>query len=243
MNTVEFGDCVEGMRMLTTASIDAIVTDPPYGETALDWDSHVFDWLTEAKRVLKPSGSVWCFGSLRFFMARAHDFADWNFAQDVLWEKHNGTNTFNDRFRRVHEHAIQLYRGAWNDVYKQPLYTNDARARTVRRKNRPLQWGDIGESVYASVDGGPRLMRSVMFCRSMHGKAVHPTQKPVEIVEPLIEYSCPPGGTVLDPFVGSGTTGVASAQLGRQFIGFENNPKFFPIARERVERAYGADLL
>jgi site-specific DNA-methyltransferase (adenine-specific) len=231
------------LRTVASASIDVVVADPPYGETSLDWDKCVAGWLDEVSRVLKPSGSVWCFGSLKFFIDRASDFAEWTIAQDVLWEKHNGTNTFNDRFRRVHEHAIHLYRGAWKDIYKQPLYTNDARARTVRRTARPVQWGDIGAASYTSVDGGPRLMRSVMFCRSMHGSAVHPTQKPVDIVTPLIEYSCPPGGIVLDPFTGSGTTGVAAAQLGRRFVGAEQNPKYFEIARQRVEEAYAAGLL
>lgn len=240
---LHLGDCLNVLRSLPPASVDAIVTDPPYGETSLDWDNHVSGWLNEAARVLKPSGSIWCFGSLRFFMERSRDFEGWSFAQDVLWEKHNGTNNFNDRFRRVHEHAIHIYRGAWKDIYKQPLYTNDARARTVRRKARPAQWGDIGAGSYTSVDGGPRLMRSVMFCRSMHGSAVHPTQKPVEVTTPLIEYSCPPGGVVLDPFMGSGTTGVASALLERKFVGIENSPKYFPVAEQRITEAYAADLL
>lgn len=85
-------------------------------------------------------------------------------------------------------------------------------------------------------------MRSVMFCRSMHGSAVHPTQKPVEIIAPLIEYSCPPGGRVLDPFMGSGTTGVAAAQLGCDFVGIELRTDFAAIAGERLAHAYGADL-
>ncbi|AXK65971.1 site-specific DNA-methyltransferase [Burkholderia sp. IDO3] len=236
------GDCIDVMRALPAASFDAIITDPPYGETSLDWDRHVAEWTVEAARLLKPTGSLWCFGSLRFFMERAKDFADWTIAQDTVWEKHNGTNMFNDRFRRVHEHAIHAYRGAWRDVYKKPLFTHDARARVVRRKVRPAQWGDIGAASYASVDGGPRLMRSVMFCRSMHGSAVHPTQKPVEVVAPLIEYSCPPGGRVLDPFMGSGTTGVAAAQLGCDFVGIELRADFVAIAGERIAHAYGLDL-
>jgi site-specific DNA-methyltransferase (adenine-specific) len=125
----------------------------------------------------------------------------------------------------------------WSDVHKNPLYTNDAVARAVRRKKRPPQWRQIGEAAYKSVDGGPRLMRSVMFARSCHGHALHPTQKPVEVVAPLVEYSCPKDGTVLDPFMGSGSTGIAALQKGRKFIGIEIRQKYFDIARRRIEQA------
>src|SRR5690606_34525296 len=147
-------------------------------------------------------------------------------------EKHNGSNSFADRFRRVHEVAAQFYRSdaRWTDVYRKPLYTNDARARVVRRKKPPPQWGEFGESSYVSEDGGPRLMRSVMFYRSMHGEADHPTQRPVAAMAPLIEYSCPLGGTVLDPFIGSGTTAHAALQLGMSCIGIELNPEYAAMA-------------
>ena len=104
----------------------------------------------------------------------------------------------------------------------------------MHRKKRIPQWGDIGESRYATEDGGPLLMRSVMFHRSCHGEAVHPTQKPVAVMAPLIEYSCPPGGTVLDPFIGSGTTAQAAAQLGMSCIGIEINPDYAAMARNQV---------
>src|SRR5207244_1510795 len=99
--------------------------------------------------------------------------------QDIVWEKHNGSNAFDDRFRRVHELVVQFYRKdtKWENVYKCPLYSADATARTVRRKAHPQQWGDIGGRVYESHDGGPRLLRSVLCCRSEHGRALHPTQK------------------------------------------------------------------
>ncbi len=218
-------------------SVDLLVTDPPYGETSLSWDSRV-QWQQLALATVKDSGSLWCFGSLRHFMESAADFTGWQMAQDVLWEKHNGTNMFADRFKRVHEHAAQFYKSTqkWSDVVKQPLFTNDAVARAVRRKKRPPQWGDINEGSYESHDGGPRLMRSVMFCRSMHGTAVHATQKPVAVVLPLILYSSLPGDTVLDCFMGSGTTGVACVRSGRRFTGIENDQESFDKAAKRIER-------
>lgn len=230
------GDARQVLDLLADKSVDCVVTDPPYGETSLAWDIRVSGWLPEIRRVLAPHGSMWVFGSMKMFLAHAIDLDGWRIAQDVVWEKHNGSNPLVDRFRRVHEHAIQLYPAEipWADIYKKPLFTNDATARTVRRKKKPPQWGAIDESHYVSHDGGPRLMRSVMFVRSCHGSAVHPTQKPVEVALPLIEYSCPLGGVVLDPFAGSGSFGVAAKQLQRNAILIELDPAFVRIAKERT---------
>ena len=90
-------------------------------------------------------------------------------------------------------------------------------------------------STYSSVDGGPRLMRSVINARSEHGKAIHPTHKPLEVVEPILRYSCPPGGTVLDPFAGSGTVGVAAKRNGRAAILIEIDDNYAEMARKRIE--------
>lgn len=227
-------DVMEGLATLADCSVDCIVTDPPYGETSLEWDKVPPQWMAECRRVLKLTGSMWVFGSLRSHMAAADD--GWQVAQDVVWEKHNGSNSFADRFRRVHEIAVQYYRddAKWSEVYKRPLYTNDARAQVVRRKKRPPQWGETGEASYKSVDGGPRLMRSVMFYRSCHGEADHPTQKPEAVMAPLIEYSCPAGGLVLDPFIGSGTTARAALQLGMACIGIEIDPAYARMASNPV---------
>lgn len=232
--TIINADVIHGLAQIASESVDCIVTDPPYGETSLVWDKVPDGWLGECRRVLRRSGSLWMFGSMRSHLAA--NLMGWNFAQDVVWEKHNGSNMFADRFRRVHEIAIQLYRSdaAWAEVYKHPLYTNDARARTVRRKQRPKQWGEIEGASYKSVDGGPRMMRSVMFYRSCHGEADHPTQKPEAVMAPLIEYSCPPDGLVLDPFIGSGTTARAALQLGRRCVGIEIDPEYADMARNPV---------
>ncbi len=231
--TLYHGDCRE---VLPSLKADVVVTDPPYGVTSLTWDSRVEGW-TE----MLNAPALWCFGSLAFFMA--HRFDGWTYAQDIVWEKHNGSNFHADRFRRVHEFAVMFYRGAWGDLYRNVPTTADATRRTVRRKTRPAHTGHIDASAYASEDGGPRLQRSVIKVRSCHGHADHPTQKPVGIVTPLIEYSCPPAGTVLDPFMGSGTAGVAMAHTARKFVGVEIDRKYFDIACERIERAQAQQRL
>ncbi len=233
---VIFGDMRDRLGEIPDASVDAIIADPPYGETSLHWDKRVAGWPALVLPKLKPSGSMWVFGSLRLFMETADQFGGWKMSQDVIWEKHNGSGAFNDRFRRVHEIAAHFYPAhqPWSNIYRKPQVTNDATARTVRRKNKPQQWGSIGPSSYQSHDGGPRLMRSVLQVRSEHGRAVHPTQKPLLLLEPLLAYCCPEGGTVLDPFAGSGSTGLAASQSGRHAILIEHNADFVSIAEGRV---------
>lgn len=197
---------------------DAIVTDPPYAETSLHWDRWADGWPALAGEV---ANQMWCFGSTRMFMERAAEFEGWHLSQDIVWEKHNGSNAFADRFRRIHELALHFYRGNWRDVYKEPQFSHEATARSLRRKSRPTQWGGMGPSSYTSEDGGPKLMESVIYARSCHGYAANETQKPEAIVAPLIQYSVPPGGLVVDCFAGSGTTLAVARKTGRRSIGIE----------------------
>lgn len=239
--TILTGDCREVLRTLPEASVDCVIADPPYQQTSLAWDRWPDGWPAAVRRVLKPTGSMWCFGSLRMFTERWSDFAGWRMAQDIVWEKHNGSSFHSDRFRRVHEQAVHFYRNdaPWAEVYKAKVVTLDAVKKQVRRKRRPAHMGHIEAMPYTSEDGGPRLQTSVIFARSEHGRAVHPTQKPLAIIEPLLQASCPPGGTVLDPFLGSGTTAVACALRGLSCIGIEARPDYAAIARERINREAG----
>lgn len=217
--------------------MDACITDPPFGDTSLAWDIRVDGWIAEVARVLKPNCSMWVFGSMRFLAPlfaemEAHGF---KYSQDIVWEKQNGTGFHSDRFRRVHEHAVMFYRGAWGDVYHETQFTLDATAKTVRRKTRPAHTGHIEAGHYISEDGGPRMMRSVIYQPNEHGKAIHPTQKPVEVLRPMIRYSVPPGGSVLDPFMGSASYGVAALMEGRTYVGMDNNSEHFADALERLQ--------
>lgn len=227
--TLYHGDCRE---VLPTLAADVTITDPPYGQTSLAWDRWVTGWLD-----LIPDAPLWCFGSLRMFMDRAGEFtaAGWHLAQDVVWRKHNGSSFHNDRFRRIHEQVAHFYRGEWAEQYRDVQTTPDATPSVVRHKCRPTHMGVMADN-YRSEDGGPRLMLSVIEARSEHGRAEHPTQKPLGIVSPLIAYSCPPEGTVLDAFAGSGTTLVAAKNLGRRAIGIEVDERYCEIAARRLSQ-------
>jgi site-specific DNA-methyltransferase (adenine-specific) len=213
--TIYCGDALEILP--TLEPVHAVVVDPPYGQTSLSWDRWISGWMSRL-----PTNNVWCFGSFKSFLTHAEEFAGWKFAQDLVWRKHNGSSFANDRFRRVHESVVQFYRGPWSTLYKAPIKTLDAKRKVVvRRKRRPAQWGKVENLPFVSVDGGPRLQRSVIEVRSEHGRALHPTQKPLGILLPLIEYSVPPDGFVLDPFMGVGSTLLAAQHLGRGAIGVE----------------------
>lgn len=215
---------------------DAIITDPPYAETNLEWDVWPDGWpslLTAA------APALWCFGSLRMFWERRDEFAAWKIAQEIVWEKHNGSGPRVDRFRRVHEFAVQFYTGEWETLFKSPVMTHDALKIRARRQGGPTHWNPAGPSTFASEEGGPRLQRSVIHVASCHGYAVNETQKPEGIIRPLMEYSVPPGGLVLDPFAGSGTTLVVARQQGKRAIGIEKRES---QCAEIVKRLAQAEL-
>lgn len=231
------GDCRTALA--AHGPFQMLLADPPYGDTSLAWDKRVGGWVQAAYDLVAPNGSMWVFGSMRYFIDTGAEFAaaGWKLAQDVVWEKHNGSGLHGDRFKRVHEHAIQFYRSIdkWADVFNEVQKTNDATARTVRRKTKPQHHqGTRGDSFYESEDGGPRIMRSVIFMRSMHGRAIHPTEKPSDLLEILIRTSCPVDGLVGDLFAGSGAGGEAAMRAGRRYVGTEIDPAMAVKARDRL---------
>ncbi len=237
--TVLIGDC--RAIMPDHAPFDMILADPPYGDTALGWDRRVEGWLALARQSLHSSGSLWLFGSLRSFLTITAELraAGFRYAQEIVWEKQNGSAFHADRFKRVHELIVQFYRwdARWDGIYNDVQTKPDAAARTVRRKMRPPHTGQIERGYYVSEDGGPRLMRSVIFARNCHGRAIHPTEKPLGLIEILIRTSCPPGGLIGDWFAGSGVAGEAARATGRRYIGCEIDARMATRANARIDAA------
>jgi site-specific DNA-methyltransferase (adenine-specific) len=210
---------------------DLIVTDPPYEQTSLRWDRWPAGWLDAAAEC---TSALWCFLPLRQFALppyRGREFAaaGWRLSQDLepaheaaadhlTWEKHNGSSFAADRFRRVHETITHWYRGRWAaTTHRPPTIAGVPRpTATIGQRSAPTHTSPIGSASYTY--GPTRLARSVIHVRSLHGTAIHPTQKPVELLDLLIRYACQPGGVVVDPFGGSGSTGVAARAVGRRAI-------------------------
>lgn len=231
--TLYHGDCraVIGTLGLTA---DLIVADPPYGELQLAWDRWPDGWpdaLTAA------GSSMWCFGSMRMFLTRRDDFAAWRMSQDVVWRKPVGTARKADRFQRAHELALHFYRGRWSATFHEvPTFRVYVGApKTMRRKAEPADaHGTIGAATY--VNDGRRLAMSVIDAPNLHGRNLHPTEKPVQLLEPLIRYACPPGGVVLDPFAGSGSTGEAARLTGRRAILIEADESYCEVIAGRLSQ-------
>ncbi len=236
--TLYHGDCREVVPALGV-TVDCIVADPPYGETSLTWDRWPDDWPTAISGAAK---SMWCFGSMRMFLQQRDQFVFWHLSQDVVWEKQQGIGLAADRFRRVHEHALHWYRGSWNEQHHDT--PRDAVAGVTRSGNRsaagPGWQGERGASI--DTRDGSALLRSVLKVRNMNGRALHPTEKPVGILDPLIRYACPPRGTVLDPFAGSGSTAEAARLTGRKAVLVEADERYCELIAKRMSQGVLVEL-
>ena len=219
------GDC-RGVLPELGVQADLIVADPPYGETSLPWDRWPDGWPAVAAQCAR---SMWFFGSMRMFLDRRDEFAAWRLSHEVIWEKQNGTGFATDRFRRVHEIPTHWYHGPWKALHHQVPRVHVG----VREPNRTVAMGK-GHAAHlgtiskgAWTDDGTRLMPSVIRAPNMWRRgAIHPCQKPVELLDPLIRYGCPPGGLVLDPFAGSGSTLDCARTLGMRAIGIEADARY-----------------
>jgi DNA modification methylase len=227
------GDCREVLPALGVTA-DLVLADPPYGETSLAWDRWPDGWPDIAAAV---ASSLWCFGSLRMFLDRRDEFAAWKLSQDVIWEKTEGAGAATDRFRRIHEHVVLWYQGTWREIHHETPRTTHL-GPDGPYLNRPAAgkgWqGERGAATWA--EDGTRITRSVFHVRGMWKRGIHPTEKPVGILDPLIRYACPPGGLVLDPFAGSGSTLDAARASGRRAIGIEANEEYAEKAARRLSQ-------
>ena len=158
----------------------------------------------------------------------------------MIWEKPNGSNFVADRFNRVHEHALHWYRGNWRDIrHDTPRIEVPYRTRGnsgTGKGPRAEHTGAIQSGTWD--DDGTRLMRSIVRAPTLWRRGgIHPTEKPVGLLDPLIRYACPPGGLVIDPFAGSGSTLEAARGCGRRAVGVEAHEPYAEAAARRLSQS------
>lgn len=234
MNLMQ-GDCLEMMKLIPDGSVDMVLCDLPYGTTQCAWDSVIpFEPLwAEYLRIAKPEAAiVLCaaqpFASMLVASNPKHYKYEW------IWEKGNATGFLNAKKQplRAHESAQVFYR-------RQPVYNPQMSSGHERKtsKRKTVNSECYGKALtLTEYDSTERYPRSVQFFSSDKQTAsFHPTQKPVNWMKFLIRTYTNSGQVVLDNTMGSGTTGVACVQLGRRFIGIEQDETHFSIAQKRIK--------
>ena len=234
--TLYHGDCRQVLPQLDL-EVDCVIADPPYQETSLTWDRWPDGW---PDALIASARSMWCFGSMRMFLDRGSEFTAWKLSQDVVWEKLHGSGIAADRFRRVHEHVLHWYRGDWKAVHHDTprvLYVGEDSRHGYSRSGASGHTGALKPG-HRWTEDGTRLMRSVLHFPSMWRRgAIHHTEKPVELLDPLIRYACPPGGLVLDPFGGSGSTAAAARLAGRRAVLIEADERYCEAIVHRLAQS------
>ena len=237
------GDCLEKMKSIDNGSVDMILTDPPYGTTKCKWDSIIdlpLMW-EQLKRIIKPNGAIVMTASQPFTSTLVISNLKM-FKYEWIWEKDGGSNFATVKYQPMKEHESILIFGKGKTTYNQIK-----QERIGSRKGRATNTIDSGRknSVYGTQEGGKKLSVDKLRCprsiqRFNRERGLHPTQKPVILMEYLIKTYTNESDTVLDFTMGSGTTGVAAKNLNRKFIGIELDQGYFEIASDRIDSARGS---
>ena len=245
MNQIQIkqGDCLELMKEIPDKSIDMILCDLPYGTTPLKWDSVINSkrlW-EEYDRIVKSNGAIVLFGQEPFStLLRMSNLNDYRY--DWYWEKERLTNVFQVKRRcgKTVENLMVFYKqqctyNPQKHIHEGKKVTNkigkNARWSVTqsgeRQSTKPFEYND---------DGTRHPTQLLRFNRDNPRKRLHPTQKPVALLEYLIKTYTNEGETVLDNCMGSGSTGIACINTNRNFIGMELDEHYFQIAKERLEQ-------
>lgn len=245
-------DCLDVMARLPEGSVDLIATDPPYGVTACPWDAVVpLEAMWEAfKRVAKPYAPIIITGTQPFVTSVIHSNREM-FKYDWIWCKSRVTDFVRAQLKPMggHEHVLvfstgSVANGAKNNMpyYPQGLTRVN---KTVSNGKGPGGAGFLGRN--KSNLGANNKLHDPTYVQEFEGypntklsfgpdkDGFHPTQKPVALMAYLINTYSLPGQVVMDPFMGSGTTGVAAKDTGREFIGIELNTEYYVKAKERIK--------
>ena len=245
MEKLIIGDCINEMSKIKDQSVDMIFADPPYNlqlsksllrpdQTNVKGVNHSWDkfnsfetydeftkkWLYQCKRILKDDGTIWVIGSYHNIYrvgAIIQNLGFW-ILNDIIWNKTNPMPNFKgNRFTNAHETII------WASKSKKSKYTFNYKAMKVANDDKQMR----SDWSLPICSGNERIKKL--------GKTLHPTQKPEFLLHRIIISSTKKNDKILDPFLGTGTTGVVAKRLGRKFIGIENNKEYMRYAKHRIK--------
>lgn len=246
LNKITKGNCIELLKKIPDNSIDLIFADPPYNlqlngdlfrpnqskvsavndewdkfSSFNEYDDFTEKWLKECRRVLKRNGAIWVIGSYHNIFRVGKIIQDLNYwvMNDIIWVKNNPMPNFKGtRFNNAHETLIW----ATKNENSKPTFHYKAMKSYNDDKQMRSDWN-------ISICSGNERIKS-------NGEKAHSTQKPEELLYRVILSTSNPGDIILDPFMGSGTTGAIAKKLGRKFIGFEREEKYIKVANERIRK-------
>ena len=240
------GNCLELMKSIPDGSIDAIITDPPYGTTACKWDSVIpFDLMWEQlNRIIKPNGAIVLFGSEPFSSALRMSNIK-NYRYDWVWDKTRGANFQQANFAPMKSTenilvfsklpAIFTKKGSMI-YYPQKQGSEEYISKMGNSGNIVRDKGSNSlKKIETKLKG--KFPKTILIFKKDSKNKKHPTQKPVALMEYLIKTYTNESETVLDFTMGSGSTGCAAKNLNRNFIGIEMDDKYFEIASKRINEA------
>jgi hypothetical protein len=249
------GDCIELFPKIPDASIDAIITDPPYGITKCDWDKVVpFDSLWKHyNRVLKRNGVIVIFGTEPFTSELVCSNKKM-FREKLTWQKHRPSNMGNAKRMHLKYSEDIIVFSFGRNIYNPQMQPRTSNRVRQAQKGTSKQWrtnGNTSREVCFATQYAPRSWDSFnadwkypsnilpfpAVVSNSREKVNHPTQKPVSLLMYLIKTYTQEDALILDTFMGSGTTGVACINTGRKFIGIELDDNYFSIAKTRIENA------
>ena len=225
------GDCLELMKDISSGSVDCILADVPYGTTACKWDSVIPMW-EQLNRIIKPNGAICLFGSEPFSSALRMSNIK-NFKYDWIWNKKLAGNGILAKKQPLKIHEIV-------SVFNSGIYIPQMTKGRYRKKMGLKESEITGGNSFAKQTENdlyyPKIILEYGIGNMRKGR-LHPTQKPVDLLEYLIKTYTNAGETVLDFTMGSGSTGVACINTNRRFIGIELDEGYFNIAKQRIDEA------
>lgn len=233
------GDCLELMKSIPDGSVDLILTDPPFGTTKCSWDSVIpFEPMwNELKRIIKPNGAIVLFGSQPFtsvlIMSNLRMFK-----YEIIWDKNKGTQPQLANIQPMKSHENICVFGEGRLKYNPQKTVGEPYERDNKQKHKEHSLSK-GLKPIKQKNSGFRFPKTVqMFKRDFSAQTrLHPTQKPVALLEYLIKTYTNENETVLDFTMGSGSTGEACVNTNRDFIGIEMDENYFNIAESRINKA------